>query len=553
MNEAKSSILDFRNYWQQDLFASIVVFLVALPLSMGIAVASGVPIEKAAAVGLLTAIIGGLVVGPLSGSPLQVSGPAAGLTVMVALYIQDFGFATLGSIVLLAGLFQLLAALLRLGPIFRAVSPALIQGMLGGIGILIFASQFHVMVDDLPPGTGKEFAGLINLATLPRAIWKGVSEGLHRSAAVTGLLTISSVILWEAFSPKRLKLLPAPLIGVIVATACAAVFELELKYVPVPDQLTDALNLPLAIEWNRLFEPAIWLAGLSMAFVASAESLLTATAVDFMQHRAERTRHDRELGAQGIGNVLCGMLGVLPLTGVIVRSSANVMAGAHTRLSSFLHGFWLLLFVALLPFVLSMIPVAGLAAILVYTGIKLSKLQFARMLWRKDRAEAAVYLATLGTVVMLDLLTGIVVGLVLALARLLYSFSALNITIEPEPGLDPKPPRPGANLNETANGITHVFLNGAATFLRLPQLAAAFEDLSAESKIKVHVQELRYIDHACLDLLSNRAQQHEEAGGELSIDWQALNTVFRRNALGGEKPGSSNPRPRRENPQRGLY
>lgn len=183
MNAQTSRVAGFRATWKADLLASIVVFLVAMPLSMGIAIASAVPMEKAAPVGLITAIIGGLVTGALSGCTLQMSGPAAGLAVMVALFIQNYGFETLGIIVLLGGLMQLTAGLLRLGQVFRAVSPALIQGMLAGIGILIFAAQFHVMVDDMAPGTGREFGGIINLWTLPQAVWKGISESVHRPAA----------------------------------------------------------------------------------------------------------------------------------------------------------------------------------------------------------------------------------------------------------------------------------------------------------------------------------------------------------------------------------
>jgi MFS superfamily sulfate permease-like transporter len=525
MNPTAPWISQFRANWKADVLASVVVFLVAMPLSMGIAIASGVPMEKAASVGLITAIIGGIVVGPLSGSALQVSGPAAGLAVMVALFIQEHGFETLGLIVLLGGLIQLAAGLLRLGQVFRAVSPALIQGMLAGIGVLIFASQFHVMVDDMPPGTGKEFGGIINLWSLPQAVWKGISETIHRPAALIGLLTIATVMLWAAFAPKRLKLLPAPLIGVVIATACAAFLELELKYVPVPERLLDAIAWPTLAGLGPLTEGAIWLAGLSLAFVASAESLLTATAVDSMQRHAQRTQYDRELAAQGAGNILCGLLGVLPVTGVIVRSSANVLAGGRTRLSTVLHGAWILVFIMLLPAVLSLIPVAALAAVLVYTGIKLTKLQFARILWRQDRAEAGIYAATLGAVVMVDLLTGIAVGIGLALARLLYSFSHLEVRVE----------------EEKANGVTAVHLKGAATFMRLPQLAAALEKLRPDSHVHVHFHELTFIDHACLDLLVNRGQQHQAAGGELVIDWDKLHAVFQQHAWSGTTPSDANP------------
>lgn len=533
--------------WKEDLLASAVVFLVALPLSMGIAIASGVPMDKAASVGLITAIIGGLVVGPLSGSPLQVSGPAAGLAVMVALFIQQHGFESLGIIVLLAGLIQLAAGLLRLGQVFRAVSPALIQGMLAGIGVLIFASQFHVMVDDVPPGTGKEFGGIINLWSLPLAVWKGVSEPMHQPAALIGLLTITTIMLWTTFAPRKLNLLPAPLIGVAVATAAAGLTGLDLKYVPAPEQLLDAVNWPTLAGLGRLTEGAIWLAGLSLAFVASAESLLTATAVDSMQRHAPRTQYDRELAAQGIGNILCGLLGVLPVTGVIVRSSANVLAGGRTRLSAALHGIWILTFVALLPGLLKLIPVASLAAVLVYTGIKLTKLQFAKILWRQDRAEAGIYAATLGMVVMTDLLTGIAVGIGLAFARLLYSFSHLEITITERQDTDTSTKQLKARPEKTPTSVAEytcvsvvIRLQGAATFMRLPQLAAALETLRPDTHVHVYIHDVTFIDHACLDLLANWEKQFQAAGGELVIDWETLHGVFQRHAWGAHDRHSAN-------------
>ncbi|WP_363345860.1 SulP family inorganic anion transporter [Methylocystis echinoides] len=497
-----------------DVFASVVVFLVALPLSMGIAIASGVPIEKAAAVGLATAIIGGLVVGPLSGSPLQVSGPAAGLTVMVAAFIQKYGFETLGIIVAIGGLIQVLAGVCRLGPVFRAVSPALIQGMLAGIGVLIFASQFHVMVDDVPPGTGKEFGGVINLWLLPGAIVKGVAEPEHRPAALIGLLAVSIVASWAVLAPKALRLVPAALLGVVAATLAAWAFDLDVRRVPVPERLLDAARPPSLADLDALRDVGVWLAGLSLAFVASAESLLTATAADSLQRHAERTAYSRELVAQGIGNILCGVMNVLPLTGVIVRTSANVMAGARTRLSAFLHGAWILLFVLLLPQLLTMIPIAALAAILVYTGAKLVKLDFAKDLWRQDRIEALVFGVTFAGVVGFDLLTGILLGLVVSLARLIYTFSHLAVTVE---------------KNE-ASGAAHVFLDGAATFIRLPRFAAALERIPAGYDAHIHLRGLTYIDHACLTMLMDWGENHEAAGGRVHLDRDILHRLFEQKA-----------------------
>lgn len=493
---------------KDDVLASVVVLLVALPLSMGLALVAGFPFESAAAVGLISGVIGGIVVGLIAGCPLQVSGAANGAAVMGAVFIKDLGFEAFGLIVMISGVIQIAAGALRFGPVFRAVSPALIQGMLAGIGLLIFASQFHVMVDDTPPGTGQEFGGVINLWSLPLAIWKGVTMEAHRAAALLGLLTIAAILSWRRWAPKWLAFFPAPLVGVGLATAAAAFFGLDIKYVPAPDDLLAAVNLPTTHTLGRIGEGALWAAGLSLAFVAGAESLLTATAVDAMQRRTPRTRYNKELVAQGVGNFLCGVLGVLPVSGVIVRSSANVMAGARTRLSTMLHGLWILLFITLAPDVLRIIPVASLAAVLVYAGLNLINLGFARFLWGQDRIETGIYAATLATVVATDVLTGIAVGVGLAIARLVYTFSHLTIRVE------------------ELMGMTVIHLEGAASFIRLPQLAAAFEALPRGARVHVHLKQLTYIDHACLDLLANWNDQLRSDGGELVLDWDALHGLF---------------------------
>jgi len=509
-----------RQTWRQDVLASLVVFLVAVPLSMGIAIASGVPLEKAAPVGLLTAAVAGIVVGMLGGCQLQVSGPAAGLAVMVALFIEELGYSGLVLATILAGLVQIAAGLARIGQIFRAVAPALIEGMLGGIGVLIFASQFHVMIDDVPPGTSKEFGGIINLWTIPVAIVKAVTIPEHVAPASVGVLTIVVIMLWARFAPARLRLLPPPLAGVIVATVTAAMLGLSIQQVPVPEQLLSVITFPTADMFPRLLDKAIWIAALSLAFVASAESLLTATAVDAMQNRTPRTNYNRELVGQGIGNSISGLLGLLPVTGVIVRSSANVIAGAQTRLSAVLHGVWILVFVLVFPDVLRLIPVSSLAAVLVYTGVRLMKFRVLAQLWRTDRAEAIVFVVTLGTVIAIDLLTGIVVGLIAALLKLLYSLTHLETTVA-----------------HADDGTVTLYLRGAATFLRLPQLAAILEALPPNAKVHVHFEQLTYIDHACLDLLVKWEQQHKAHGGELTIDWESLHGVFQRTAWNAEPAG----------------
>ncbi|MFN9499572.1 MAG: SulP family inorganic anion transporter, partial [Erythrobacteraceae bacterium] len=405
----------------RDFLASIVVFLVALPLCMGIAIASGAP----PALGLITGIVGGLVVGSLAGSPLQVSGPAAGMAVLVYQLVNEHGLMMLGVVGLIAGALQLLAGVFKLGQWFRAISPSVIHGMLAGIGVLIFASQFHVMLDDAPRA-----GGLANIAAIPEAIIKvfPADGSVHHLAAMAGIITIATIILWNRFKPKRLALLPGPLLGVIVGTTFAVIFALPITLVAVPVNLTDALNIPTTEALKSALDPDILTLGIVFAFVASAETLLCATAVDKM-HIGVRTQYDKELRAQGIGNLICGVLGALPMTGVIVRSAANVEAGATSRLSAILHGGWLLLAVVAFPFVLNEIPTAVLAAILVYTGYKLVNVAQIRKIAEFGRQELAIYFVTLIGVVAIDLLTGVILGFVLATLKLVYTFSHLSIEV----------------------------------------------------------------------------------------------------------------------------
>ncbi len=306
--------------------ASFVVFLVALPLCMGIALASGAP----PALGLVTGIIGGLVVGFIAGQPLQVSGPAAGLAVMVWELIQDFGLAALGLAVLICGVVQLAAGAAGLGRWFRAVSPAVIQGMLSGIGVLIIASQFHMMVDDAPRSSAVD-----NLLSIPESVYLGLFAGpdtVHHLAAAVGVSTILIIVLWNRFRPRQLRMLPGPLIGVVAATAGAGLLALPIARVEVPSDLLSVLNWTSAENLSLLSVPAFWASAVGLALIASAETLLCATATDRM-HDGERTKYNKELRAQGIGNMLCGVVGALPMTGVIVRSSANIEAGAKTKWS----------------------------------------------------------------------------------------------------------------------------------------------------------------------------------------------------------------------------
>jgi MFS superfamily sulfate permease-like transporter len=481
----------------RDFLASIVVFLVALPLCMGISLASGLPPMA----GIITGIIGGILVGAIAGSPLQVSGPAAGLTVLVWQLVQQFGLEMLGVIVLFAGLIQLAAGLFKLGQWFRAVSPAVIHGMLAGIGVLILVSQFHVMLDYKPIGTGIQ-----NLLGMPQSVLNAFNEGgSHLQAGAIGLLTILTIVLWGSLTPRSWRIVPAPLVGVLAAIAVAGLLGLQIAYVNVPSNIWDVTIFPTPERLARIVEWPVLIGAISIAFIASAETLLCATAVDQM-HRGPRTKYDRELAAQGVGNTICGFLGVLPMTGVIVRSGANVEAGAVTRMSAILHGVWLLLFVSVIPFSLSYIPLSALAAILVFTGYKLAYPKIVPTLLKYGKGEVAIYFVTIIMIVATNLLEGVLIGLGLSLIKLLYAFSHLDVRKEE---------------NAAANSVD-LYLKGSATLIRLPKLAAELEKLKPGSNVTVHIGDLDYIDHACLDLLGNWDRQYAATGGSVTVEWDEL-------------------------------
>lgn len=524
----------FFKHARNDFLASIVVFLVALPLCIGIAVAVGVSPARA----LITGIIGGLVVGFFAGSPLQVSGPAASLFVIVADILvtnreryltsytgdiestaaQDesmtFALAALAVAVVLAGIMQVVAGQMRFGRWFRAVSPAVVKGMLSGIGALILISQFHVMLDHVATwGDSPARGGLQYLATIPVAIMKCFTGGdaAHHLAATIGVVTIATILIWNRFAPKKISFIPGALLGIVVATIFSAVAGFKVVQLSVPDNMFSEVSLPSAAWGALLIDKSIWLSAIVIAIVGSAATLLTAAAVDEMARDiGVKTDFDRELTSQGIGNLLCGLVGALPMTGVIVRSSANVQAGAMTRKSTIIHGVWLLLFVCFLPQLLTLIPKSALGALLVFTGAKLLNPQQLVELWKVGKSEAAIYLVTLFIIVAVDLLLGVVIGVALSAAKLLHRFSHLDVELDAD----------------EANHRYQLKLAGAATFLRLPILAEYLDELPGDAELHVCLDKVWYIDHACFELLMNWAKSHMEDGGSLVMDWEQLHGAF---------------------------
>jgi len=478
----------------RDFTASIVVFLVAMPLCMGIAIASGVPPEK----GLITGIIGGIVVGALAGSPLQVSGPAAGLAVIVFELIRDQGLSGLGPILILAGLIQVVAGIFKLGGWFRAISPAVVHGMLAGIGVLIVAGQFHVLFDAKPMSSG-----LANLTAMPgRLLGLDPSNATSTELALfIALLTIGVMIAWEKFRPAALRLVPGALLGVVAGTLVAFLFGLDVTRVNVPESIAAAVTLPDASIFAKWLDPSILVAALAIAFIASAETLLSAAAVDKM-HDGVRTNYNKELRAQGVGNLLCGVAGSLPMTGVIVRSSANVQAGAVTRLSAILHGVWILGFVALLPWLLREIPMATLGAVLVVTGWKLVNVKHVRELFHHHGIlPAVIWAATLVIVVAEDLLTGVLVGIALSLIEVIPHLKRLKLGVD----------------HHEADEHAALSLSGTATFVQLPRLSDALDKAPADKPLTIDVRDLAAVDHSCAELFREWLARRRARGASVTL------------------------------------
>ncbi|HEX2315621.1 MAG TPA: SulP family inorganic anion transporter [Thermomonospora sp.] len=468
---------------RHDFPASLVVFLVALPLCVGIAVASGVPAE----LGLVTGIVGGLVVGLLPGSSLQVSGPAAGLTVLVFEAVHRYGLPMLGTLVLAAGLLQLLLGALKLGRWFRAISVAVVEGMLAGIGLTIILSQVYAMADTDAPGSGLgKIAGLVELPG------DAFASAGSRAAVAIGVATVVVLVLWPRL-PAKVRLLPGPLAAVLLAVVATAAFDLPVATLDVQG-LLGVIQPPGTGELARLAEVGVIGSVVALALISSAETLFSAAAVDRM-HDGPRTDYDKELLAQGVGNTVCGALGALPMTAVIVRSSANVQAGARTKASRVMHGVWLLLFAALFPAALGFIPLAALAGVLVHAGWKLIPVARLMPLWRRHRGEAVVLICTAVAVVTLNLFEGVLLGLLLAVVKTAWETSHVHFEVA-----------------DDGEGPIHVALTGNATFLRLPKMLDTLEALPRDRHIELDLSGLRHLDHACRTALTTWADRHNQEG-----------------------------------------
>ncbi|WAU78894.1 SulP family inorganic anion transporter [Streptomyces sp. Qhu-G9] len=468
-----------------DLSASIAVFLIALPLSLGIALATGAPLQA----GLVAAAAGGLVVGRLGGAPLQVSGPAAGLTVVTADLIQKYGWRTTCAITVLAGLAQLGLGLLRVARTALAVSPAIVHGMLAGIGITIAVAQLHIVLGGSPSSSVVD-----NVRELPAQLAHPQVAALSMSA-----LTLAVLLVWPRIPGRAgrvLRTVPAALVAVTAATGTAVLAGLTLPKVDLPSWRSHALaGLPEG--------PALGLvaAVLTTTLVCSVQSLLGAVAVDKLTARLPaqqgRSDLDRELLGQGAANIVSGSLGGLPVAGVAVRSSANVQAGALSRNSTMLHGVWVVVAALLMVPLLELIPLAALAALVMAVGIQMVSLHHIRTVTR--HREVLVYAVTTLGVVVFGVLEGVTLGVAMAVGVALHRLTRTRITHDVGP-----------------DGVHHVRVRGQLTFLAVPRLSRALHLVPPGAEAVVELDG-SFMDHAAYESLHDWQSAHTTRGGTVEL------------------------------------
>jgi carbonic anhydrase/SulP family sulfate permease len=479
----------------KDLPAGLVVFLVALPLCLGISLASNAPL----AAGIIAGIVGGLVVGALSGSSTSVTGPAAGLTAVVATQIADLGsFQAFLVAVIVAGALQILFGILKGGFLSSFFPSSVVKGLLAAIGIIIILKQLpHLVGYDADPVGETDFCQLDQKNTfteLPAAF-----RMFLPGAAMIGLLSVGLLIFWGRVSWLQKSPIPGPLVAVLFGTGVNlvliqmghpwAIATTHLVQVPVAEGASGFLQLFAFPDFSALAKPAVYGAAVTLAVIASLETLLTIEAVDKIDPQQRKSPANRELLAQGAGNMVSGFLGGLPMTSVIVRSGANLNAGAQTKISAIFHGVLLLGCVALLPRWLNQIPLCALAAILIVTGYKLASPKIIGQMWKEGKYQFLPFAITVIAIVFTNLLTGILIGLGVSLLFILYS----NFR------------RPIHQVLEKhiSGNVMRIELPPQVSFLNRAAIQKSLYAIPAGGSIMIDARNADYIDPDILDLLAD--------------------------------------------------
>lgn len=493
-------------YLKYDLPASLAVFLVAVPLCLGIAHASGTPLLS----GLITGIIGGIVVGALSKSPLSVSGPAAGLTAIVAAAAMQLkSFEALLVAVVLAGLMQIAMGLLKAGAIGKYIPASVIKGMLAAIGIILILKQLpHLMGYDAEVQGSEKFQvtptdfenvphvdhGHGNNTTFTVLI--DAFTNYQTEILLIGLASLLIIVFWDKTLGKRFKLIPSSLIAVIGGTLMAIAYSFvnpslklgltHLVQVPAINSWGDFVAQSAFPMWSALSNPQVYISALTIALVASIETLLSIEAIDKLDPQKRRTPVNRELVAQGVGNSVSGLIGGIPMTSVIVRSSVNLVAGGRTKLSAILHGSFILIAILLASPIINLIPLATLSAVLIMTGFKLASPKVFKSIYKQGWDQFIPFLITIVAIVLTDLLIGVLVGVAVSAVFILHNHYKTPVVRVTERGT-----------------IKQVELGENLTFLNKTQVIYVLESLPARSHVVIDGSRSLYIDHDIREVLED--------------------------------------------------
>lgn len=494
----KTGIPGLVENWRSDLLSGFLVFLIALPLCLGIAIASGFPPMA----GIITAIVGGLVVSRISGSFVTINGPAAGLIVVILDSVQSLGHGdamagyhlTLAAIVI-ASVFQVLMGIFKAGKLSAFFPSSVVHGMLAAIGIIIMAKQIHTLLGVKP--TAKSLLGII--AEVPHSILN-----LNPPIAFIGLCGLVLLIVWAFLTIPKLKIIPAPLIVVLIGLGLGQYLAIETKFfVAVPENFSSGFAFP---DFSKVGELEFWINVITIWLVGSLESLLSASAVDKLDPYKRNSNLNKDLTAVGVGNLVCGFIGGLPMIAEIVRSSANVNNGAKTGWANFFHGTFLLIFVALFPKLINEIPLTSLAALLVFTGFRLaSPKEFAHTL-SIGLDNFAVFVITIIGVLATDLLIGVAIGIVaellIHLSRGLKFSNVFSLAY---------------HVHQTNEETYHIQVSGAAVFSNYIAIKSLLAEFPEHKTVFFDLTETDLIDHTVMEFIHHYAEEYNLNGGKCEI------------------------------------
>lgn len=512
MKKAKN----FMGLFKENFPSGLVVFLVALPLCLGIALASGAP----PLAGVISGIIGGLVVGFMSNSHISVTGPAAGLTAIIVAAITDLGsfelFLTAG---IIAGVIQLILGFVRAGSISNYFPNNVIEGMLAGIGIIIIIKQIPFALGYSGDVVGEAlFAGGVNLA-----FFTNIFNIIHPGSIIITTISITILLIWDKINfLKKIKLLPGALVVVLVGIILNQIFlftgsslaisKENLVSLPVPQSLEDFKSMITFPTIDGFLNYKVWIVGATIAVVASIETLLCIEASDRLDRKRRITDTNLELKAQGIGNIISSFIGGLPMTSVVVRSSANANAGATNKMSSILHGAMLLICVLSIPFLLNMIPLATLAAVLLLIGYKLASPKNILHFWKKGKYQFIPFIATIIAIVSTDLLKGVGIGLAISIIYILQGNMKRAYYLNRE------------KLNE-ADGV-RIKLAEEVSFLNKAAIKKTLKNIKSDSKVVIDARNTSYITTDVLEMIQDFA--NVRAGEEdIEVELIGFKTTYR--------------------------